>query len=380
MKNILILSGSFGGGHNSASNALKKEIEKRGDYNVQIVDALEYISHDINKFSVEFYNLASRKYHGLTKKMYYDTNDGYMMDLGKYALKFLSPLLVKLIDETKPSHIICTHPFATIMSTIAKKTAQISNDIPVSSIVTDYEIHGFWFGIPDYLNHIFVGCNDMKDFLVSENIMDENKIHVTGIPIKEDFTHCISEEKKLELKKQLDIKENMKVTIFFAGGALGLSNSSLAKKLNILAKELQNYHFLVISGKNDELYNIYENNIRQNNLTNTTLLRFVDNIYELMDISDFIVSKPGGLTSSEALAKGVGILIVNPLPGQEEANTRYIENAGAGIYLKDDNINEIISKIKNDDNYIKNMKENSKKLGKPYATRDIVTIILNDLI
>ena len=99
-----------------------------------------------------------------------------------------------------------------------------------------------------------------------------------------------------------------------------------------------------------------------------------------MDISDFIVSKPGGLTTSEAISKGVALLIINPLPGQEEANTNYIVSNNAGIHVTKENIDEITDKIKNDPNYIKNMKANSKNLGKPFASNDIIDIVLKDLI
>lgn len=380
MKNILILSGSFGGGHNSAANSLLQEIQSRGEYNVKIVDALEYVSHDINKFSIEFYNLASRKFHGISKRMYYDTNSGYMLDLSKFAVKMLSPLIINLFDEFKPSHIICTHPFATVMATYAKKSGRISNDIPVSTIITDYEVHGFWFGFPDYLNHLFVATEQMKNTIIENDIMDKNRVHVTGIPIKEVFKTSISDIKKSELRKELNIPDNKKATIFFAGGALGLSNSSLIDTLNTLSTSLSDYHFIVITGKNEELYNNYKKYVEENNLNNITLIKFADNVNELMDISDFIVSKPGGLTTSEAIAKGVTLLIINPLPGQEEANTKYIVSNNAGVHITKENIHEITNKIKNDPNYIKNMKINSKKIGKPYASNEIIDIVLNDLI
>lgn len=380
MKNILILSGSFGGGHNSAANSLLQEIQSRGEYNVKIVDALEYVSHDINKFSIEFYNLTSRKFHGISKRMYYDTNSGYMLDLSKFAVKMLSPLIINLFDEFKPSHIICTHPFATVMATYAKKSGRISNDIPVSTIITDYEVHGFWFGFPDYLNHLFVATEQMKNTIIENDIMDKNRVHVTGIPIKEVFKTSISDIKKSELRKELNIPDNKKSTIFFAGGALGLSNSSLIDTLSTLSTSLSDYHFIVITGKNEELYNNYKKYIEENNFNNITLIKFANNVNELMDISDFIVSKPGGLTTSEAIAKGVALLIINPLPGQEEANTKYIVSNNAGVHITKENIHEITNKIKNDPNYIKNMKINSKKIGKPYASNEIIDIVLNDLI
>lgn len=380
MKNILILSGSFGGGHNSAANALYDEIQKRGEYNVKIVDALEYVSHDINKFSVEFYNLASRKFHVITKKMYYDTNSGYIHELSKFAVKMLSPIIVNLFDEFKPSHIICTHPFGSVMATYAKKSKRISDNIPISTIITDYEEHSFWFGFPDYLDHLFVATEDMKKSIVENEIMDANRVHVTGIPIKESFKSSISKEEKLKLKKELGIPQEKNVTIFFAGGAMGLSNSSLIETLNTLAGTLSNYHFLVITGKNEELYSSYNKFVNEKNLENITLIKFSNRINELMDISDFIVSKPGGLTTSEAIAKGLAVLIINPLPGQEEANTRFIEGNNAGVHLTSDNIEEVTNNIKNNPEYIANMKANAEQIGKPYAVNDIIDIVLNDLI
>ena len=122
-------------------------------------------------------------------------------------------------------------------------------------------------------------------------------------------------------------------------------------------------------------HEIITSNNRENNIK---LFKFTDKIPEIMSISDIVISKPGGLTSSEALASYVPMIIINPIPGQEEENAIFIENNNAGYWLrKHDNIVPVLNSILNDDNKLEIMKENTKKISKRNSTKNICEILFN---
>ena len=106
---------------------------------------------------------------------------------------------------------------------------------------------------------------------------------------------------------------------------------------------------------------------------------YITNVPEAMSISDLVVTKPGGLTSSESLASSLPMLIINPIPGQEEENAEFIEQAGAAIWIRPfDDINTILNNLLNSTDALDEMKENTKKIAHISATHDICEIIMNN--
>lgn len=161
------------------------------------------------------------------------------------------------------------------------------------------------------------------------------------------------------------------------GGEFGLANTINIEIFKKLTKKLPEYHFVCISGKNPELYNMLKKAIEEENIENTTLINYTTSISKLMKISSGIFSKPGGLTTSESLSQGLPMFMINPLPGQEVANQNYIENIGAGILINKENLDMLIDRLKTDDNYLKRLSENAKKFGKPNAADNICKIIFD---
>lgn len=107
------------------------------------------------------------------------------------------------------------------------------------------------------------------------------------------------------------------------------------------------------------------------------VLKFTNQVPELMSISDFVVTKPGGMTTTESLASGLPMLIINPIPGQEEENAEFLESKGVGIWLKkNDNISNVINNLLSDSNKLAKMKQNTKLLGNSNSTKDICEILL----
>lgn len=135
---------------------------------------------------------------------------------------------------------------------------------------------------------------------------------------------------------------------------------------------------IAIAGKNEKMKSKFEEIVSANNASSRiTVLSFTDKVPELMSISDLVVSKPGGMTTTESLASGLPMIIINPIPGQEEENAEFLEDKGVGIWLKkNDNVAKVLNSLLLDNDKLNKMKENTKLIGNPNSTKDICEIIL----
>ena len=125
-----------------------------------------------------------------------------------------------------------------------------------------------------------------------------------------------------------------------------------------------------------EFEKIVEENNKQNSIK---VLAFTDKVPELMSISDLVISKPGGLTTSESLASNLPMIIINPIPGQEEENAEFLESKGTGIWLrKNDSSREVLKNIIDDSEKLSKMKKNTALLAKKHSTENICKIILEN--
>ena len=112
---------------------------------------------------------------------------------------------------------------------------------------------------------------------------------------------------------------------------------------------------------------------------NVQIFEYTNKVPEFMSISSLVVTKPGGLTTSESLASGLPIVVINPIPGQEEENAEYLVNHNTAIWLKkDDNVEEIINNLLSDTSKLEEMSNNAKSISKPNSTNDICKILLNN--
>lgn len=169
-----------------------------------------------------------------------------------------------------------------------------------------------------------------------------------------------------------------KLFYFFGGGEYGLGKNKTINILDFLAKTNHNIQVIAIAGKNNKLKLAFEHIVLQNNRQNSIkVLPFTNKVPELMNISDLVITKPGGLTTSESLASSLPMIIINPIPGQEEQNAEFLEYEGAGIWIKNNSdVHNVINNILNDDIKLNNMKKNSIRLAKVHSTKNICKICL----
>lgn len=371
MKKIMILYASVGGGHFRAADGVRAYIEEnyKDKYEVVMIDALNYTNKVIDKIVISSYVNMARYSPKLWSKIYQMGEEHYSVaNFSNAVQKLLSQKLFNLFKEKQPDVVISTHPFITEMVACLKKKGKTNAKLAV--ILTDYASHRFWEMKSEYVNLYFVANEEMRYSLIHSGI-DASKIHVTGIPVRPDFLKKYDRKKLLD---DLDLEEGKPIFLVFGGGAYGMSDANvLFKSLLDIKEDIQ---IIAIAGKSEKTKEGFEKLALESN-KKIVILGFTDKVPELMSIADFVVSKPGGLTTTEILVSNVPFIIFNPVPGQEEENANFLTNNGAAVRLWDLNkATPFLEQLLSDKFRLDHIKIMQKHIAKPNSTKDIVENVL----
>ena len=246
----------------------------------------------------------------------------------------------------------------------------------LATVLTDFHIHGQWLVFHEYCDYFFVSNDQMKRDMISYGI-DSDKIHVSGIPVSSRFTQSYNREAICE---ELGLDPNKQTGLFFAGGEFGLGNRTTIMVLKALIRLFSGLQVIAISGKNPKMKKKFEKVVEATNSQDRIkVLEFTNKVPELMSISSFVITKPGGLTSTESLTSHLPIIIINPIPGQEEENAQFLVYSGAAIWIKkNDNIARILKQLQRDPYKLPAMKESAIALAKPDSTKSICEVLMSD--
>lgn len=186
---------------------------------------------------------------------------------------------------------------------------------------------------------------------------------------------------KDKIFEMFNLDKTKKVALMFGGGEFGLGKDRTVQVLRDLITVANNYQIIAIAGKNEKMKLAFEEVATNMGVeSRVRVLPFTDKVPELMSIANVVVTKPGGLTTTESLVSGLPIIIINPLPGQEEENALFLEKSKVGIWIrKDDNPEVVLSQIFNSPDKLDEMKKNIKLLAKPNSTKQICEIIVENL-
>lgn len=243
----------------------------------------------------------------------------------------------------------------------------------LATVLTDFAIHGQWVVGHEYTDYFFVSHSGMKDDLISAGVAPE-KIYATGIPLSNKF---LLEYDKSEILESFGLVPGKKTVLFFGGGELGLGKTHT---LNIFKSFVQhdNIQIVAISGKNQKMKENFENFVAEMGKENSVkILEYTDKVAQLMSISDLVVTKPGGLTTTESLASGLPIVVINPIPGQEEENAEFLEKNKVAIWIKKgDDVGKILNDLFSNPDKIQEMKVHARLMAKKNSTKDICKILL----
>lgn len=366
-KKVLILSASVGAGHISAANALEKEFRRQNAAaEVKNIDVLEYTNPLFRRLYGKAYLDMVNKMPEILGWMYDSLDKPWQNERRRLALDRLNTQpFIKLIKREQPDIAVCTHFLpAEIISWLRAKN---KIDTKQSIVVTDFDAHAMW--LCHNFEHYFVALDETKIHLEKVGIA-EDKISVSGIPIDPIFAE---KKDKFEMREKHGLQKD-KLTILVSAGGFGVGNiANLLEALSELETEAQ---IIAVCGRNEELKNDLDKLAREK--LNTSRVKFYPIGYtkqmdEYMSASDLIVGKPGGLTTSEALAKGLIFVIVNPIPGQEERNSDHLLEKGCAI--KCNNLPVLaykIDKLFADKSKFEAMKKNVQNLATPNSAENIV--------
>jgi processive 1,2-diacylglycerol beta-glucosyltransferase len=375
MRKVLIFYASYGGGHLNAAKSIQECINNNyKDCETELIDCMKYVNKPIEVVTTAAYREMAKKVPWAWGKIYNDSQKGPLAHISSRSNKIFAIKLLKLLREKNPDIIISTHPFGSQMCSYLKRKGKITAKI--ATIMTDFSPHDQWLVGSDYTDYFFVAHNKMKEYLISKNI-DEKKIFSTGIPISSRFLQKYNKE---EILNYYGLQEHKKTVLFFGGGEFGLGKTRTIQIFESLVKNFNDLQIIAIAGKNPKMKESFENIVTQyNSASNIKVLEYTNQVPELMYISDFVVSKPGGLTTSESLASNLPIIIINPIPGQEEENAEFLENNGVGIWIRKNDVpDDIFKNLFSDYEKLEIMKKNTNKLAKKHSTEDICRICLEN--
>lgn len=417
--NVLILSASTGGGHNRASNALKSYItSKDSDAKVDIIDTLRYCSSILDKTVTIGYKTIAKNAPELYGTFYKTADkESPISELVNSVMTQFAKKLVPLIEEHNPDIVVTCHPFASSMMSILKETYDIT--VPVVSIITDYMPHRAYIG--DHIDAYITASKDTADNLSKKYGVDSAKIYPLGMPIFQSFYNN-DENRNNETMDRLGFSRN-KPTVLIMAGSFGVTD--ILKIYENLVELEVDYQIIVITGKNQKLYDafekmltkgikefethdysqlfsglsdsniaklIYEHSEQLRSELNSKLIKtfkrstdktkptklfyFVDNVEDYMHVSDLIITKPGGLTTSESLACGLPMAVFKAFPGQEAQNADFLTEKKAAIVLeKGAKGAQQIKELLTHPDVLSQMKVNSKNCARTNSAECIYSLM-----
>lgn len=375
MKKVLIFYASYGGGHLSAANSIKQCIDENFEgFETKLVDCMQYVNKPINKITTIAYKEMAKKFPWAWGEVYAHSHKGPLAHISSTSNNLMAKKLLKLLKEYRPDIVISTHPFGSQMVSYLKRKALVECEL--ATVMTDFAPHEQWLVGKEYVDCFFVSHEKMRQELINNYNILGNKVFATGIPLSNRF---LLHYNKAKIKKSFDLNLDKRVILFFGGGEFGLGREKTISILKAFIAHSKEHQIVAISGKNEKMKTEFEKLVKEENAEEIVkVLGYTNQVPELMSISDLVVTKPGGLTTTESLASGLPIVVINPIPGQEEENAEFLENAGVAIWLKKhSNYDEVIGNFLSDSKKLHEMKINTKLLAKKNSTKDICNIVLN---
>lgn len=366
-KRILILSASVGSGHVKAAEALAESFRAREDVEEVLVDdSLDHTNVLHKQLYSSLYKQLSAKLPQFLGWWYESSDDPWVSDKGRVVMDLAQALpLINLVREFRPDSIICTHFMPAGVLSHLIRTGKLEAELGI--VVTDYHFHAFW--IMRAFHWYFVAQEEDKIHMEGLGLPG-NRIHVTGIPIERKFAAPVD---KTAVLTRHGLRPD-RPTLLLAGGALGLSPATaVVKRLLQLDRDFQAF---VICGKNEAmLRDVTE--LTEGHQDRFRVIGYTTEISDLMAAGTLLLSKPGGLTTAEATARGLPMVILDPIGGQEERNADVLLEAGAAVKCTEVTVlNHKLSRLLDDPARIAAMAENARKLGRPHASDEIASIVI----
>ncbi|MDF2926798.1 MAG: galactosyldiacylglycerol synthase [Paenibacillaceae bacterium] len=366
---ILILTGNLGDGHRQAASAIADTAARLyPGARIRVVDITEGKYPRLNRLSQYLYMLWITKFPWVYGYLFKKTKEKTVLShcLKRLPLYSLDKLR-KLLGQMEPSVVVSTFPAAS--AAISRMKEKGLTAVPAITVITDHTYHSYWLhpGTDRYI----VGSEHVRQALRRWPVPD-GKIAVTGIPIRRAF--AAPQEKRM-LRQRLGFDSDLPLVMIMGGGCglIGGNWAGLLADPGLLDKPVQ---VIIVCGRNEELR---ERLIREmKDYPHRLIVQgYVDNVHELMAAADLLITKPGGLTSSEALASELPMLLYKPLPGQEYDNAAYLTAIGAAVQARNQEefVRHLAGLLKNPQQ-LAQMKASTRLFGRRESAESAVRAIM----
>jgi processive 1,2-diacylglycerol beta-glucosyltransferase len=366
-KKLLLLSVSAGAGHGRAAQAIAAAAQPL-QIQAEHWDVMDYVPATFKKIYTEYYIKLVGKAPKLWGYLYDATNhsepDEAMQRMRRGVERLSARPLLKAIEQFAPDAIVCTHflPAEVLAHAIKKQ----GFNCPVWVQVTDFDLHRLWVqpGMAGYF-----AANEEIGSRMQDHDVPTGQIHVTGIPIMPVFGQV---QDRAQCAAQFGLHAN-KPTVLLMGGGEGLGGlDTIAARLLAAVPEFQ---LVVLAGKNTESLNLLQQLVKQFPLR-LFPQGFTNQVERLMACSDLVVSKPGGLTTSECLAMGLPMIVNAPIPGQEERNCDFLLEQSVALKAIDLlSLEYRLKRLLEDRQLLATMRAKAKQLGRPRAAHDVLAAV-----
>jgi processive 1,2-diacylglycerol beta-glucosyltransferase len=374
MTRILILYASLGSGHISAAKALREAFTRYPGVEVQIEDAFDHASPLLRETITTIYERLSERVPHLYRVIYEGSdvedleesmNDNLLF--AKIERPFLKDL-ERLIKDSQSDAIICVQQIPSRLLQLMNREGELPQ--PHYVVVTDVMAHSTWLtpGVKGY----FLPSDLTAEVLIQRGV-EPSLVHVTGIPVKLEIAEPKSQE---EMRQRHNLPPDLPVVTLFGGGLQ-------AKRVRLMVSRLLDSPnpgmLIVVAGRNESLLEKLED-LSDGAQMKLRKLGMIDYVDDLVVASDLVITKAGGLITSEILARGTPMVIIDPFPGQEEWNADVVSAMGAGVQLRlPGMVPPTVLHLLNQPDQLAFMRQKAPKIGQPLAALKIANIILEQL-
>ncbi|HJQ68824.1 MAG TPA: glycosyltransferase [Blastocatellia bacterium] len=370
-KKVLVLSASAGAGHIRAAQAVERAfIETGAAEEVRHVDTLEYTTKLFRSLYSKAYIEMVNKAPEVLGWLYDQLDKPWKNERRRLAFDKLNTRpFVRMLKEYRPDITVCTHFLPSEIISWLKAKERLATRQAI--VVTDFDVHAMW--LCHYYEHYFVALDETRLHLEKLGIA-AGKITVSGIPIDPVFTRPVD---KREMRDKHALEQD-RTTLLVSAGGFGVGS---IKHLLISLLEMRHpAQVIAICGRNEEMRDEVARlagGIPSDANVTVKVVGFTKEIHEYMAASDILLGKPGGLTTSEALAMNLAFVIVNPIPGQEERNSDHLLEEGVAIRCNNlPTLAYKIDRLLDDPSRLARMRDNAARLARPRAAFDIVERLL----
>ncbi|MBU2702026.1 2-amino-4-hydroxy-6-hydroxymethyldihydropteridine diphosphokinase [Sporomusaceae bacterium BoRhaA] len=366
---IMFMTVPIGAGHMRAAQAVEQAVNELAKKENSCITTVQYnlfdflpqkLTNKVLSIYLAMLSWCPSVYGGL----YEWGNESALALLGRNLFnRFIAWRMRRAVLDFRPDMIVCSHASAAGVASqlIRKKVYQV----PIVAVVTDFVVHRFW--IYSEVTHYFVALEKLKQYLVDHAIQTE-QISVTGIPIDLSFENPMDRN---ILQQKIKLNPAVFTVLIMGGGQGAFPLVKLVQLIDSLDFPVQ---IIVVAGNNTAAFEQL-NQLKLKVQHQLTVYGFVNIVHELMAVADLLITKPGGLTTAEALAAQLPLLIYHPIPGQEQANTQHLLDEGAAMLAE--NLTELKQcLVRFEKHFSRPKKVQQQKGGQNHAARQIATKIL----